>query len=180
MCQSVSRIVLNFNPRSHEGSDFTAGIKRQDPGNFNPRSHEGSDKFCHVFVAGFHKFQSTLPRRERRPVHPVGFRSNDFNPRSHEGSDVPPLQKIGGKNYFNPRSHEGSDDMPERCADCPLRFQSTLPRRERLRPLNESRQTFLFQSTLPRRERLCNTPAVFIHKQISIHAPTKGATRSEK
>ena len=57
---------------------------------------------------------------------------------------------------FNPRSREGSDywQMPER--QKPNRFQSTLPRRERL---------------------LANAGAAKA-EQISIHAPAKGATFS--
>ena len=79
-----------------------------------------------------------------------------------------------------------------------LRFQSTLPRRERqlehskyLRPSDfnpRSREgsdgttrstvskTRIFQSTLPRRERHRLTCAVQAHANISIHAPAKGAT----
>ena len=35
--------ILNFNPRSHEGSDTEALRIRDKPNDFNPRSHEGSD-----------------------------------------------------------------------------------------------------------------------------------------
>ena len=61
------------------------------------------------------KFQSTLPRGERRffPCKFVHYSSN-FNPRSHEGSDVHvvgiPFKVIWD---FNPRSHEGSDGIAE-------------------------------------------------------------------
>ena len=33
----------NFNPRSHEGSDYLVTKNLDLPENFNPRSHEGSD-----------------------------------------------------------------------------------------------------------------------------------------
>ena len=55
-------------------------------------------------------------------------------------------------------------------------FQSTLPRRERrssAKPLSSSRT---FQSTLPRRERLDAAELERLHRDISIHAPAKGAT----
>ena len=77
-----------FNPRSHEGSDHPLlGSIRSGPCRFNPRSHEGSDvidgasgqkimvsihapaKGATVLPKRNHsgrKFQSTLPRRERR------------------------------------------------------------------------------------------------------------------
>ena len=55
-------------------------------------------------------------------------------------------------------------------------FQSTLPRRERPVVRNEIDKYKTFQSTLPRRER----PAIIFGDttawNVSIHAPTKGAT----
>ena len=84
--------LLNFNPRSHEGSDIlpvpppaavsisihaptrgatqTDRIRDRQSYNFNPRSHEGSDGAYYAAQCRFH----------------------NFNPRSHEGSD--------GKDYF--------------------------------------------------------------------------------
>ena len=35
--------ILNFNPRSREGSDEHYGEDYPSPGYFNPRSREGSD-----------------------------------------------------------------------------------------------------------------------------------------
>ena len=55
------------------------------------------------------KFQSTLPRRERRFGSLITVLSNYFNPRSHEGSDHISSQICICIWYFNPRSHEGSD-----------------------------------------------------------------------
>ena len=100
------------------------------------------------------KFQSTLPRRERRDDHLLRFCARDFNPRSREGSDVrAPCGTGGGRKNFNPRSREGSDIIhhpmstlylisihaPAKGATFfhtkfyffLLIFQSTLPRRER-------------------------------------------------
>ena len=78
------------------------------------------------------KFQSTLPRRERRS-YPKGtiLVQCDFNPRSHEGSDNTTID------------HSQRD----------LLFQSTLPRRERHELSVTQTARVLFQSTLPRRER---------------------------
>ena len=80
--------LLNFNPRSHEGSDIlpvpppaavsisihaptrgatqTDRIRDRQSYNFNPRSHEGSDGAYYAAQCRFH----------------------NFNPRSHEGSDA--------------------------------------------------------------------------------------------
>ena len=58
------------------------------------------------------------------------------------------------------------------------RFQSTLPRGERqIYDLLRIRQ-FRFQSTLPRGERLVALAAVRHFVEISIHAPTRGATET--
>ena len=35
--------VLDFNPRSHEGSDYDGDGRSAEYSDFNPRSHEGSD-----------------------------------------------------------------------------------------------------------------------------------------
>ena len=122
-------------------------------------------------------FQSTLPRGERlMPVHSVPGLDN-FNPRSHEGSDTGEILEItititisihaptrGATHfvhtlcfcsiYFNPRSHEGSDLTST--------FQSITVQK--------------FQSTLPRGERHGGEHVHATCSDISIHAPTRGAT----
>ena len=55
--------------------------------NFNPRSHEGSDVTNSVFPFPVMEFQSTLPRRERHTTTVVDVDARNFNPRSREGSD---------------------------------------------------------------------------------------------
>ena len=52
--------LLNFNPRSREGSDALLDTRKQNLTYFNPRSREGSDprKYMHMILRGF---QSTLP-----------------------------------------------------------------------------------------------------------------------
>ena len=87
-----------------------------------------------MFVATIQplKFQSTLPRGERR----------------HE------VQQQTQVRDFNPRSHEGSDDRVQ-CILCAITQ---------------------FQSTLPRGERQCRLKYEIEQAEISIHAPTRGAT----
>ena len=57
------------------------------------------------------RFQSTLPRRERPGCENVYLPYFNFNPRSREGSD----SNFGGCSFeqedFNPRSREGSDSV---------------------------------------------------------------------
>ena len=126
---------------------------------FNPRSHEGSDAITAQELPRLDEFQSTLPRRERH---------------------VRPLRCVVVKIYFNPRSHEGSDILGTSEIVAIYIFQSTLPRRERP-PMHPQSAAFpfLFQSTLPRRERQSAIMANDVPMDISIHAPTKGATNTK-
>ena len=127
-------------------------------------------------------FQSTLPRGERLysgqytcsscaiSIHAPARgatssssyckqSSSNFNPRSREGSDHKFISSASKMRYFNPRSREGSDIQPTRnkreTAD---KFQSTLPRGERLVFRDPFMQSAGFQSTLPRGERRLHTP----------------------
>ena len=77
-----------------------------------------------------------------------------FSPRSHEGSDTPKTTMTAITISFNPRSHEGSDFLFGMMQGKLSVFQSTLPRGER--------------PYMGRLYRLC--------LQVSIHAPTRGAT----
>ena len=110
-----------------------------------------------MFVATIQplKFQSTLPRGERRHEVQQQTQVRDFNPRSHEGSDC-------GKGLQRSTT---------------LLFQSTLPRGERLPIPQRQSERILFQSTLPRGERRSRSVYSLCHYAISIHAPTRGATR---
>ena len=146
--------ITDFNPRSHEGSDCC--LLRRCTGllDFNPRSHEGSDEDQHEWFGYAQKFQSTLPRGERRHEVQQQTQVRDFNPRSHEGSDC-------GKGLQRSTT---------------LLFQSTLPRGERLPIPQRQSERILFQSTLPRGERRSRSVYSLCHYAISIHAPTRGAT----
>ena len=88
------------------------------------------------------------------PYHVLPSAPLDFNPRSHEGSDYRFLKGSRSGYYFNPRSHEGSDDRVQ-CILCAITQ---------------------FQSTLPRGERQCRLKYEIEQAEISIHAPTRGAT----
>ena len=122
-------------------------------------------------------FQSTLPQGERLSPSLNLANFQDFNPRSHKGSDIvqsvlkttkaefqstlPQGERlISPAIYisfvdFNPRSHKGSDGS---------RGQSDYSERR-------------FQSTLPQGERLVVVGTHFLVSNISIHAPTRGATQ---
>ena len=144
-------------------------------------------------------FQSTLPRGERPSIRfMVASVPCRFNPRSHAGSDKGARYYLRFQGSFNPRSHAGSDERFFTFYASDHVFQSTLPRGERLAVCSRSRapvcfnprshagsdidmMTFLvchpvFQSTLPRGERLVLRPRTALGLEVSIHAPTRGAT----
>ena len=102
-------MYLYFNPRSREGSDlFNISLFWHIP-NFNPRSREGSDyRHCRLQMR-LYRFQSALPRRERRCKRGQSRYESEFQsalPRRERPADATTVS-------WNPR------------------FQSALPRRER-------------------------------------------------
>ena len=187
---------------------------------FNPRSHKGSDKDRAVWpgcrLISIHAptrgatvdvsmfslmdtFQSTLPQGERpgltqrrlpqpqisihaptRGATSIRFKKFvfifNFNPRSHKGSDD--VGKLQGRRDvdFNPRSHKGSD----RCGKAPRSarcgFQSTLPQGERPISLCSSVRPVNISIHAPTRGATSQLVTVHEFCPISIHAPTRGAT----
>ena len=132
MVLTSKRLILYFNPRSHERSDCYSNISLTFSSYFNPRSHERSD--------------ATTLRQ--------GIYRLNFNPRSHERSDAVVFWKPTGNCHFNPRSHERSDILQQAYRPFFFLFQSTLPREERRSmPHTWFHWSHQFQSTLPREER---------------------------
>ena len=143
----------NFNPRSREGSDNFFIIFNWIVYNFNPRSREGSDISRTIAgasssVISIHapakgatanwllhpisgKFQSTLPRRERRFYMIHQRKYWNFNPRSREGSDYNDFEVEKGSLISIHAPAKGATRKIWLLKILDL-FQSTLPRRERL------------------------------------------------
>ena len=130
-----------------------------------------------IFSKFSSKFQSTLPRRERRYIKWIATRLQEFQ------STLPRRERPDPHRLLHLRS-QVSIHAPTKGATChDLRsgvsfwFQSTLPRRERLQGCDQIHypQT-RFQSTLPRRERRKVITIMSYVNDVSIHAPTKGAT----
>ena len=121
---------------------------------FNPRSREGSDFLLII----------------------CGIRSTDFNPRSREGSDVRGILSCSDVEYFNPRSREGSDRGADDTGGQARTISIHAPARGATENLDLQSEIDRFQSTLPRGERLhCGYPDN-TSDSISIHAPARGAT----
>ena len=145
---------IDFNPRSHEGSDSedriniyqvnisihapTRGatpVSTPIPGihcifqSTLPRGERLEEK---ILSEELQKFQSTLPRGERRMNAGHGKRSiMHFNPRSHEGSDQTALIIARERWIFQSTLPRGERRLQIWVMKCSLRFQSTLPRGER-------------------------------------------------
>ena len=83
----LSTLIIDFNPRSHERSDYRQTCPIYLHMYFNPRSHERSDKLFVAVKVWYPIFQSTLPREERPNPSSSAFMDRYFNPRSHERSD---------------------------------------------------------------------------------------------
>ena len=138
-----------FNPRSREGSDFTAvnlltplrafqstlprrerhRRLRSSSGScyFNPRSREGSDVLS-VDGAATTQISIHAPAKgATTPVSPIRWFIRHFNPRSREGSDATAGRTAARRRHFNPRSREGSDISLSIWASTCAAFQSTLP-----------------------------------------------------
>ena len=181
----TKRMNWNFNPRSREGSDNKSSF-----------SFSGTEISIHAPAKGAtkqaeqvrlqEKFQSTLPRRERRfqAVHVVvSFHISIHAPAKGATQIACTKMHIVRISIHAPAKGAtafdllmGSDSAisihaPAKGATygklstkLSEQFQSTLPRRERLCLWHIRRQTMIFQSTLPRRERprlltsaFCNT-----------------------
>ena len=121
---------------------------------FNPRSHEGSDRYGSPGMPRQKKFQSTLPRgeRRRRPYITVGRR---------------------GFQSTLPRGERRM--VSDQDAWC-LMFQSTLPRGER--PVWGELTAAITGVSIhaPTRGATGVVNQIRLYGVVSIHAPTRGAT----
>ena len=170
-------IFFDFNPRSHERSDVKEGeillvidISIHAPTRGATNRPAGADVHQEISIhaptrgatalvnAWFSVdgFQSTLPREERHSgayLYSVFRLFQSTLPREERRTRSYQLRST--PKYFNPRSHERSDIEDQQARKPGIRFQSTLPREER-RPRSSAGTSI---------------------NSISIHAPTRGATR---
>ena len=121
-------------------------------------------------------FQSTHPRGVRQLLHGIVEGNDSFNPRTHEGCDRI-ITKINiRQTSFNPRTHEGCDlsEVP-----CPEGQGSFNPRTHEgcdFVLLLLLVQVICFN---PRTHEGCDYLKSLAQKdkEVSIHAPTRGATK---
>ena len=163
---------------------------------FNPRTHVGCDQYgmadYHLLRVSIHAptwgatdaahvtaleflFQSTHPRGVRLLTYQGEVLQRCFNPRTHVGCDLCPSAGRRPRSSFNPRTHVGCDFSMTWFIPT-SKFQSTHPRGVRLRFVITKLLQLLFQSTHPRGvRRFVRTLHIGLWN-VSIHAPTWGAT----
>ena len=148
------RSFIDFNPRSHEGSDGGRSDRVLFGIDFNPRSHEGSDNIW-INISSAFRISIHAPTRGATMAKGRFYRLLDISIHAPtRGATMPGTHRSTVTMYFNPRSHEGSDMEADWSAG----------------------KIDLFQSTLPRGERLYPGAYQAVNQEISIHAPTRGAT----
>ena len=120
--------------------------------NFNPRSHEGSD-IDEAQLLFNSRISIHAPTRGATQTDRIRDRqSYNFNPRSHEGSDIL-RHTFATRCIISIHAPTRGATIIGRCCHKYRRFQSTLPRGERRICTRERNQSIRFQSTLPRGER---------------------------
>ena len=176
--QRVCALTWCFNPRPHAGGDYSALGSMSDNGVSIHAPTRGATIYriknnielrvsIHAPTRGatprlflgtsFDVFQSTPPRGGRQ--------DGNFHQNLCQG--------------FNPRPHAGGDQKayPRFLI---VMFQSTPPRGGRPIYDNVDLGDYVFQSTPPRGGRLVFLESPGTSKEVSIHAPTRGATRNRR
>jgi len=171
--------TMAFQSTLPQGERLSPSLNLANFQDFNPRSHKGSDIVQSVLKTTKAEFQSTLPQGERRQPWPERLQRETisihaptrgatqlppgshpgikhFNPRSHKGSDYDLFSGVLSSGNFNPRSHKGSDNYYRSLCLPHLYFN---PRSHKGSDQGE--------------------PSGQRKKVISIHAPTRGATKKD-
>ncbi len=187
----------NFNPRTHVGCDFTLA-----PCACALEISIHAPTWGATLVTNFYdfvsRFQSTHPRGVRLMMIGIVTAEFNFNPRTHVGCDLLLLALVQFLGNFNPRTHVGCDFLSLRCMPTNPEFQSTHPRGVRrgqatttITVVNFNPRTHVgcdfrinrgltFRTNFnPRTHVGCDIRADASRggHQISIHAPTWGATK---
>ena len=101
-----------------------------------------------------------------------------FDPRPHAGSDSQARHAIDVSDPFRSTPPRGERPAPTKPPSAPFMFRSTPPRGERPSDVFATWAHAVFRSTPPRGERLNGLADGAGLQPVSIHVPTRGATRS--
>ncbi len=190
--------LKSFNPRPHGGGDGLSVSSSLCPHSFNPRPHGGGDWIWpgRVRLKSVSIHAPTGGATSTPP--PSRGRQSCFNPRPHGGGDSDRRAMGRALGGFNPRPHGGGDLSPLSATTRSTSFQSTPPRGgrpgcsdRRLGPWcfnprphgggdvfspGTLHAQISFQSTPPRGGRPATVYNSASTAEVSIHAPTGGAT----
>ncbi len=170
---------------------------------FNPRTHTGCDYLQYDQRERDVPFQSTHPHGVRLiDLIPHNLQRFRFNPRTHTGCDIPWMMAAESVRGFNPRTHTGCDLGRESPRASLQHVSIHAPTRGATLYHKELLLSFGFQSTHPHGVRpivmtilstqICFNPrthtgcdlwlqgGLLLLVQVSIHAPTRGATNTEQ
>ena len=143
--------------------------------NFNPRSHEGSDP---PDIVEYIEQQISIhaPTRGATALCNSGvFKITYFNPRSHEGSDIKSAVTFIQQTISIHAPTRGATSS-KYCCRATIRFQSTLPRGERLSTSPYGVNLLIDFNPRSHEGSDLKRANIQIFRVISIHAPTRGAT----
>ena len=121
------------------------------------------------------RFQSALPRGERRLIALLMILFYNFNPRSREGSDT--CKGISSYQLkISIRAPARGATQYQGGANAWIEFQSALPRGERPDISSEIHKAFLISIRAPARGATESANTIAAYNYISIRAPARGAT----
>ena len=147
---------INFNPRSREGSDKSSQSLSNAVNQISIHAPaKGATSFPGRCASSSLRISIHAPAKGATDsAHNLRFIHRISIHAPAKGATIRILWNLFQGRYFNPRSREGSDLQRSDGRGIRSRFQSTLPRRERLASSSVMPSNLTFQSTLPRRERL--------------------------
>ena len=172
-------ISLGFNPRAREGRDCCGWTprKRQTVSTHAPA--RGATRDRHISCGGRRVSTHAPARGATCNMGPCEHRHLMFQPTRPRGARLSRrVHDSHSRQGFNPRAREGRDECTKVLANASIEFQPTRPRGARqVREMLEADKAE-FQPTRPRGARPHGVGARQRDREVSTHAPARGATTS--
>ena len=174
--QNVYSNLNDFNPRSHKGSDKPGLQNLYHQYNFNPRSHKGSD-YNYTTRELIKQISIHAPTRgatkSRSDILMLSIIFQSTLPQGERRNDTDRVEFIFN---FNPRSHKGSDIWETGYGWMHSDFNPRSHKGSDYRKREASRMDKISIHAPTRGATKTQQPNPNAYKDISIHAPTRGAT----
>ncbi len=150
----VSKIDTDFNPRSREGSDTERNCRYGRSSRFQSTLPRGERRERSQKKRTAQTFQSTLPRGERLLLLPCSVPPFSISIHAPARGATWHTRYPQKSDQFQSTLPRGERQNRKQKGDFAQKFQSTLPRGERQEQMFPQLRMPQFQSTLPRGERL--------------------------